>query len=245
MLRGINRQRIFEEVGDYQRFLELVLEAKEYADCSLLAYCLMDNHIHLLLAEGDKGVEERGDKQRALSRFFSHLATRYAQWFNKKYQRSGHLFQNRYRSEAVQDDAYLLTVISYIHQNPVKAGLCDKPQDYRWSSRHHLGSSGTLVDEERLSEYVCIDDIMANDATDAESVMDQERRGRRPRFSESVAAALISEMSGTRTTTEFLALPPDAQRQTVQSLRVYRMPIRQIARMTGLGKGIVERWSGE
>jgi hypothetical protein len=199
----------------------------------------MNNHVHLLLMED---AEKDESNLMALSQFFLYLGTRYAQWFNKKYQRSGHLFQNRYRSEAVQDDAYLITVIGYIHQNPVKARLCDRPQDYQWSSRQLLGRKGSLVDEERLSQFVSIADIKAYDTATVEAVMGEGGYGRRPRFSESVAASLICDISAAQTTTQFLALPSDAQRQAVRDLRARHMPIRQIARLTGLSKGMVERW---
>jgi putative transposase len=86
----------------------------------------MNNHIHIL-------IREKRDK---ISRIMSRIRTSYAWWYNRKYDRSGHLFQGRYGSECVEDDAYLLTVVRYIHNNPVKANMVRAAEDYRWSSIH-------------------------------------------------------------------------------------------------------------
>ena len=79
----------------------------------LLAYCLMGNQIHLLLKEGKESLEQ----------VFKRIGGRFVYWYNVKYQRVGHLFQDSFKSERVDDEAYLLAVIRYIHQNPVKAGI--------------------------------------------------------------------------------------------------------------------------
>ena len=95
MLRGINRQDIFEEQE---------------------AYCLMSNHVHLLLRE----------RTESISISLKHLTVSYAAYYNKCYQRVGHLFQDRFKSEPVNDIEYFVTLLRYVHQNPVKAGICDK-----------------------------------------------------------------------------------------------------------------------
>ena len=113
-MRGINRQNIFEEEDDYERFLDILKACKSKSDCKLYAYCLMGNHFHLLLKV------EKEDLEMIIKR----LAGSYVYWYNLKYRRCGHLFQDRFISEAVETDPYLLTVIRYIHHNPVKAGIC-------------------------------------------------------------------------------------------------------------------------
>jgi putative transposase len=85
----------------------------------------MSNHVHLLVRENDDTI----------SRIMSRIGTSYAKWYNQKY-RSGHVFQGRYGSECVEDDKYLLTVVRYIHSNPVKAGLVRELEAYSWSSIH-------------------------------------------------------------------------------------------------------------
>ena len=90
----------------------------------LHAYCLMDNHVHLLLQE----------QEETLGEIMKRVGVSYAYWFNRKYERVGHLFQGRFRSETVEDDAYFLTVLRYIHQHPVQAKLVARCSDYPWSS---------------------------------------------------------------------------------------------------------------
>jgi putative transposase len=124
MLRGIDKREIFVQPSDYEKFLWYVQIVKEKANLSLFAYCLMTNHVHLLLKTDE---EEIGD-------IIKCIAVGYAQYHNIKYGRTGHLFQNRFRSETVDNDNYFLTVLRYIHQNPVKAGLVNNISDYRWSS---------------------------------------------------------------------------------------------------------------
>ncbi len=123
MLRGINRQKIFKDYEDQERFLEAIQRAKEKGQFSLYAYCLMPNHVHLLLGENEK-----------IGKTVKRITVSYVQWYNNKYGRTGHLFQNRYRSEVVEDEAYLLVVLRYIHQNPVKARICRSESGYEWSS---------------------------------------------------------------------------------------------------------------
>ena len=124
ILRGINRQRIFEDEQDYYKFIQTLKDAKKESGYELYGYCLMSNHIHLLLKEG----------QETLATAFKRIGVRYVYWYNWKYQRRGHLFQDRYKSEAVETTDYFLAVLRYIHMNPVKAKLVKSPEEYEWSS---------------------------------------------------------------------------------------------------------------
>lgn len=94
--RGIDRQIIFEDNEDYRRLLDTLKECQEKSGCEIYAYCLMGNHIHLLLKENkeDLGI------------MFRRLGASYVYWYNKKYKRRGYLFQGRYKSEAVESDSY-------------------------------------------------------------------------------------------------------------------------------------------
>ena len=113
MLRGINQQQIFEDEEDNLRFLETLFKYKQQCGYEIYAYCLMGNHVHILLKEGKED----------LTLVLKRIAGSYVYWYNWKYHRSGHLFQDRFKSEPVENDIYFLTVIRYIHQNPVKAGV--------------------------------------------------------------------------------------------------------------------------
>ena len=113
ILRGINRQKIFNDNEDKKRLLETLLRYKEKSKYQIYAYCLMDNHIHLLLKEGEE----------PLAQIMRRIGGSYVYWYNHKYERVGNLFQDRFKSEVVEDDTYFLTVLRYIHQNPAKAGI--------------------------------------------------------------------------------------------------------------------------
>jgi putative transposase len=129
--RGNNRQPVFADVADYQRYLYLLHEISADQGVALHAYVLMTNHVHLLATpDADEGI----------SRFMQALGRRYVRWFNDRHQRTGTLWEGRFRSTVVAADRYLLACMRYIELNPVRAGLVAAPEEYRWSSNaHHVG----------------------------------------------------------------------------------------------------------
>jgi REP element-mobilizing transposase RayT len=124
MIRGINQQDIFTDDEDDEKFLVILDHYRQKIEFELYAYCLMGNHVHLLLKEGKE----------SLSNTIRRIGTSYVYYYNWQYDRKGHLFQDRYKSEPVEDDAYFLSVLRYIHQNPLKAGLTTDITSYPWSS---------------------------------------------------------------------------------------------------------------
>lgn len=109
---------------DYQVFLQILKSALIKYRCVLHAYCLMTNHIHLLLETCDMEI----------GKFMKHLSECYAMYVNHKYSYRGHVFESRYKSCLVEEDAYFLQTSRYIHLNPVKAQMTNYPEDYSWSS---------------------------------------------------------------------------------------------------------------
>lgn len=124
MIRGNDKKDIFFDDEDRRRFLGILEKVKDSNNYYNLAYCLMNNHVHLLIREGCETI----------SQTMKRINVTYAYYFNHKYNRIGHLFQDRFRSEIIEDDNYLLLAVRYIHNNPVKAGIVVKPEDYPWSS---------------------------------------------------------------------------------------------------------------
>jgi len=124
MLRGNERKNIFLDEDDKLRFIETIKEKKKEDRFYLQAICLMDNHIHMMMSEGTENIAQ----------IIKRITVSYVYYFNKKYKRIGHLFQDRYKSEAVEDDNYVLALARYIHQNPIKAGMVERLEDYKWSS---------------------------------------------------------------------------------------------------------------
>ena len=130
ILRGNARQDIFFDDEDRYRFYLLIQEGMERFGHRVHAFCLMTNHIHLALQIGSV----------PLSRIMQNLSFRYTRWVNWRQQRSGHLFQGRYKAIMVDADEYLLQLVGYLHLNPVRAGLVARPEEYPWSShRAYLG----------------------------------------------------------------------------------------------------------
>ena len=117
MLRGINRQDIFEDDSDRRHFMFVLKECKEISGFRLHAFVLMSNHIHVLIEPADEPLDT----------VISRIGIRYAVWYNRKYQRAGHLFQDRFRSENVETDQYYMTVFRYILRNPAKEGREARP----------------------------------------------------------------------------------------------------------------------
>lgn len=124
IIRGNARQDIFFDDADRYRFYLLMQEGTERYGHRILAFCLMTNHIHLAIQVGDA----------PLSRIMQNLSFRYTLWINRKLNRTGHLFQGRYKAVLVDADSYLLELIAYIHLNPVRAGMVIDSEMYPWSS---------------------------------------------------------------------------------------------------------------
>ena len=159
--RGTNKSDIFIDSNDHKYFLMLLGELLEKTRTELWAYCLMNNHFHLLIAP---------DNSYGLGKCLHGVTFRYAQYFNMKYKRSGRLWQNRYFSCPVDKDEYLWTVAKYIEMNPVRAKIVEKPEQWRWSSAQEDITGKTdknvklykwLTDQER-KEYakIIIEGIM-------------------------------------------------------------------------------------
>ncbi len=143
MIRGVNKEVIFKDDRDRNNFLHLLKYYKNKLNCDIHAYCLMDNHVHILIE----------DKNNKLGELMRNINCVYAGEFNKKYKRVGHLFQERFKSENVENDYYLLRLIRYIHRNPEKAGIC-KTEDYRWSSYKEYIKEGKIINRKFiLSKY--------------------------------------------------------------------------------------------
>ena len=135
MLRGINKQTIFQDKEDSYKFLKILSQTKEKLNFDVFAYCIMSNHVHLLIKEKDNTIGQ----------IIRTIASKFATWYNTKYERVGYLFQDRFKSEAVETNEYFLTVIRYIHQNPVKAGLCKTVGEYEFSSYNEYFSTPYLL----------------------------------------------------------------------------------------------------
>ncbi|PIV82713.1 MAG: hypothetical protein COW52_12170, partial [Nitrospirae bacterium CG17_big_fil_post_rev_8_21_14_2_50_50_9] len=132
--RGNQRQQVFRGEEDYQQYLNRLISYQRRCLCSLYAYVLMPNHIHLLIEQG----------KTSLSKMMQGLQQSYTMYFNRKYSTTGHLFQGRYKSIICDKDSYFLELIRYIHLNPVRAGMVNLPGEYTWSSHRAYLSNKSL-----------------------------------------------------------------------------------------------------
>lgn len=123
--RGNNRDVIFAEEEDYYQYLNTIERYKKKYEFKLFAYCLMTNHVHLLIKVSDKAN---------ISRVMQSLTIAHTRFYNFKYRRCGHVWQGRFMSPIVSEDGHLLMVMRYIEQNPVRAKMVQRAEDYRWSS---------------------------------------------------------------------------------------------------------------
>lgn len=132
--RGNQRQTVFLNEDDFEAYIARIRLYKKRRGFLLYGYCLMPNHIHIV---GEP------QKPKYLAKFMQGLSRSYTAYFNKKYQKVGHLWQNRYKSKVIAKDAYLIDCIQYVEYNPVKAGLTKAAGEYRWSSypERALGSN--------------------------------------------------------------------------------------------------------
>ncbi len=137
--RGNSRQRLFFDPADYDFFFKIMMKLKSDHPFTLHAYCLMPNHCHLLIEPLNTN----------LSTLMAILLNRYAKYFNRKFQKVGHVFQDRFKAPLCSKDAYLKELVRYIHLNPVRAELAVNPADWPFSShRDYTGESASgLVDQ--------------------------------------------------------------------------------------------------
>jgi REP element-mobilizing transposase RayT len=236
-MRGINRQDIFYDDDDYQHLLETIGRVKTER-FAVYGYCLMSNHVHLLLHE----------KSEEISKIMQSIGTSYARWYNQKYQRTGHLFQGRYGSECVDNDGYLLTAIRYIHKNPVKAGITSKPEDYRWSSIRAYYSSHEYPTG--LTDTGFILEIFAKDRAEAiyrfREHMQVEMHGacledeiRKRKTDGEIKAEIEAILNGNQVTI-LQSIEKQNRDEILREIKAIQGATqRQIARVTGLNQNII------
>lgn len=145
--RGNHRNDIFRDEEDYIVYLTIIEEVLEYYsdDYELISYCLMTNHVHLQIKT----------KERHIKDFMSKLNSFYVRYFNNKYNYDGHLYKDRYGSEVIENDKYALEVSRYIHLNPVRAKMVERPDEYRWSSYNmYIGKyKEKIIESDKILAY--------------------------------------------------------------------------------------------
>lgn len=245
MMRGINHQNIFEDAEDNYQFINTLDRMRvRYDDdgnpcgssCTYYAYCLMNNHFHLLIREREESVGET----------VKRIASSYVYYYNRKYLRDGHLFKERFRSEPVNDMAYFVTLLRYIHQNPVKAGIVEHVKDYEYSSWGEYDGTVEpvfqLCDTGTVLRRVPFDDLeaMVNEPlADEVNCLDMDDPSR-SRPSDDQVWAYIKDKTGVTNSSAFQRLNDDIRRAVLKNLKEIGASHRQLARLTGIGRGVIQ-----
>lgn len=237
IMRGVNQQTIFEEDHDRERFLDTLARYKETSKYKIYSYCLMDNHIHLLWGESE---------EESVSESMKRICSSYVHWYNAKYERTGHLFQERFKSENVEDKRYFLTVLRYIHQNPVKAKIENDVFKCKWTSAQEYIFGRDLVDIEfglQLFSSVKAIELYFN-------YMQQENNDKcleiptRIKKSDQEIKEYIAELGFPRTSL-IQQMKKEKRDEILASLsEIEGVSIRQLARITGISKSVIGRAGG-
>ncbi len=234
IFRGINHMNIFEEEDDYRKMLEIFTNMKKHESIQIYAYCLMTNHVHIFLKE-----KETGDIKKVMHK----LLTTYVCWFNRKYHRSGSLIGNRYKSEPIENEKYYFALVRYIHQNPVRAKMCKRVNEYKWSSYNDYITNGTntltdisftldmisLEREEAISSFSEMNQIVETinfDITNNKKLTPDQISRKIERISD-MEPENISKLSRIE------------RNQILAKLREEGMTIGQLERATGISRGII------
>ena len=224
VLCGNNKQRIFEDTEDYEKFMSVLFKYKKICGFVLYAWCLMPNHIHILLKV----------KNEPLSMIFQRINTSFVMWYNRKYERVGHLYKGRYYSEPVEDESYFLTVMRYIHMNPVKGGLCKKPEDYRNSSYAYYFLSDYVKDSDMILSLIRKDEFRQYHLEKNEDICLDVEKLVSVKLTDDEACEIIRKETGLERISLIETLPYQQRNQAIRILLDAGGSLRQINRLTGV-----------
>jgi putative transposase len=238
IVRGANRQEIFHDDEDCTRFLQTLERFKKSTKMKVHGWCLMGNHIHLILQEAHE----------ELSLTMKRIGVSYAWYYNSKYQTTGHLFQDRFKSEKIENDGYLLTVIRYIHQNPVKARMVKSPEEWKWSScpgfygknSHHQG----LLDDKLIlgmfsedKEAAIIEFKEFNETENEDMCLENNKR---TKLTDEEAKAEIKKLIPGLQLAQIKSLPKKKRNEEITRIkRIEGVTQRQVARILGVSPNLV------
>ncbi|MBM4761249.1 transposase [Bacillus sp. B15-48] len=239
--RGANRQEIFHDEEDWETFLDILKKYKLKLKFSIFAWCLMNNHVHLLVKEGDESISDT----------MKRIGVSYARSYNMKYNTTGHLFQDRFKSENVEERSYFLTVVRYIHQNPVKAGMVMRPDDWKWSScRGYYGQEiypRGILDRHLLLKMFSPDIKVAeeqfkafNESKNDDQCLEEKENDRR--LTDEEASLKMKEILSMIEIPEVKSLPKEERNEILRKVkRIDGISLRQIARILGVPLTLVFR----
>jgi len=231
IFRGVNHENIFECEADYDYIHKIIQVVKNELGFELYAYCYMNNHVHLLIKEKKMG---------AISLIMQKILTRYAMYYNIKYERSGSLIGSRYKSKPVEKERYLLPLISYIHRNPVEAGIAHRIEDYKYSSyKAYLDKRDELVDTGFLFGIIDIKQYLQLHVKDQEGLGEHVEGDRSKKRTEGDIRRIIMEHIGGMEPHQLKKRNNCERDNILRRLRNVGLSIREIERATGISRGVI------
>lgn len=230
--RGAGRQLLFEDDEDRLFLWERWRKKCDSGAISVLAWCFMDNHIHFLIRCAFPD----------LSSSLRSINTSYAQFYNGRHGHIGSVFQGRFASSPVEDDAYLLTAVRYIHLNP-KDLIGPAPEDYKWSSyRQYLTGEEGICDTKLVLDAIGGRNALARfHDVGADELAFCEEPPRRPAMSDTEASVIAKREYGRRFADEIVNMSKQSRDFALRRLYSMGISIRQMERITGIGRGIIQK----
>ena len=224
-MRGVGRQLIFEDDNDRKALLGKLAKLASDGSFTVYAWCLMSNHFHLLLQEGNE----------PLSDSMKRLGVSYAMRYNLKTGHVGHVFQDRFASEPVEDEAYLLAVVRYIHNNPEKGGICSR-EEYRWSSYKEYIGEPVICDTSLVLDIIGGADHFVEFSALEDDAACLDVKTTRRRLSDSEALTVAKKLFGDNLQEAFGVADRALRDDRLRQLRDAGVSIRQAERLTGIGR---------
>lgn len=225
--KGINGRALFYDRSDFEKYIEILHKTKQQSKFQIYCCCLMENHVHLLIEEGEENIEM----------IFKRIGISYARYFNRRNDSKGPVFIDRYWSESVCTESYFYEVIRYICQNPVKAGLCSHPFEYLWVGC--VGYEGPFYLDE-INRFTGIEESQLYDF-----VMEPVRENRfdeecRKHLTDADALERLISICDVEKVTRIVGFPKDQRNEILTRALKEGISIRQLARLTGIGRGVIE-----
>lgn len=240
MIRGIGHMNLFYDDGDRIHFLRIVSRYSKEVKINIFAYCLMDNHVHFLLKAD---VNE-------MSLFFKKLEVSYAYYFNGRYEHVGHLFQNRFQSQPIDQERYFIVALKYILLNPENAGICSW-RDYRWSSaRAYLYDNirNPLTDTKYAINCMggrneLVDFITDEDVEDEFCILNGWVEPQMPRklLPDAELVEIIKKTCKVMSPIDLQNMERSERDRCLSALKRQGASVRQLERVTGINRGVIGR----
>lgn len=232
MTRGINKDKIFQSKSDKEKLMEIIKEKSDEIICKIYSYCIMDNHLHLLV---ECNVED-------LSLLMKRINIAYAIYYNFKNNRIGPVFQDRFKSEIIFNERHFYGVIRYIHNNPVKANIVIKPEGYIWSSmREYLGNENNIIHKDAKKDmeenFKTISSFKEfHEIQDEEDYLeiDEEIELRKEELGEEIISNYLKEIKS-----ELLTNKLDKEKVIIKLLETEKFSYRKIAELVGCSVNMV------